>query len=159
VIVKDTESPKVSSVATNALWPPNHNLIDVGFKASTTDNCPEPVTLGVQVFCDESEDAPGDCRFSPDAKNIAPGTLSLRSERFGNGDGRVYLIVTTATDASGNKAHSCATVVVSRDQSAASVDSVNAQAAAASAFCVANDGGVPPGFRMIGIGPIVGPKQ
>jgi hypothetical protein len=113
----------------------------------------------VQVFSDESEDAPGDGHFSPDAKDIAPGTLRLRSERFGDSDGRVYLIVTTATDASGNEGHSCATVVVPHDQSAASIASVNAQAAAASAYCAANNGGVPPGFVTIGIGPVIGPKQ
>jgi len=53
----------------------------------------------------------------------------------------------------------CAAVVVPHDQKAASIASVNAQAAAAKAFCEANDGGVPPGFVMIGIGPVIGPKQ
>ena len=160
VIVKDCEPPKVtSSVTTASLWPPNHDLNDVGYAASATDNCPGPITIHVQVFSDESEDASGDCHFSPDAKSIAPGTLRLRSERFGDGDGRVYLIVTTATDTSGNKAHSCVTVVVPHDQSAASIGSVNAQAAAASAFCAAHDGAVPSGFVLIGGGPAVGPKQ
>jgi hypothetical protein len=160
VIVNDCEPPKVtSSVATASLWPPNHDLINVGLAATATDNCPGPIAISVQVFSDESEDAPGDTHFSPDAKDIAPGTLRLRSERFGHSDGRVYLIVTTATDTSGNKGHSCATVVVPHDQSAASIASVNAQAAAASAFCQAHDGSVPPGFVMIGIGPVIGPKQ
>jgi hypothetical protein len=160
VIVNDCEPPNVtSSVATASLWPPNHNLINVGLAASATDNCPGPIAISVQVFSDESEDAPGDGHFSPDAKDIAPGTLRLRSERFGDSDGRVYLIVTTATDASGNEGHSCATVVVPHDQSAASIASVNAQAAAASAYCAANNGGVPPGFVTIGIGPVIGPKQ
>ena len=104
VTVEDQEDPQVTSAVTMAsLWPPNHNLINVGFTATATDNCPG-VTISVQVFSDESEDAPGDTHFSPDAKNIAPNTLRLRSERFGNSDGRVYLIVTTATDAAGNKA-------------------------------------------------------
>jgi hypothetical protein len=160
VIVNDCEPPKVtSSVATASLWPPNHKLINVGFAASATDNCPGPIAISVRVFSDESEAAPADGHFSPDAKDIAPGTLRLRSERFGDSDGRVYLIVTTAPDTSGNKGHSCATVVVPHDQSAASIVSVNAQAAAASAYCAANNGGVPPGYVMIGIGPVVGPKQ
>ena len=67
--------------------------------------------------------------------------------------------MTTATDAAGNKAHSCATVVVPHATKRASIASVNAQAAAAKAFCEANDGGAPPGFVMIGIGPVIGPKQ
>jgi hypothetical protein len=57
---------------------------------------------------------PDSGNFSPDAKNIAPGTLRLRSERSGSGDGRVYLIVITATDASNNVSHVCLTVVVPR---------------------------------------------
>ena len=159
VTVEDREAPHVtSSVAKASLWPPNHDLIKVGFAATATDNCPS-VTINVQVFSDESEAPSGDGRFSPDAKNIAPVTLRLRSERLGKSDGRVYLIVTTATDTAGNKAHSCATVVVPHAQSKVSIASVNAQAAAAKAFCEANDPGVPPGFVQIGIGPVVGPKQ
>ena len=160
VIVNDCEPPKVnSSVATASLWPPNHNLINVGLAVTATDNCPGPIGIVVEVFSDESEDAPGDGHFSPDAKNIAAGNLRLRSERFGDGDGRVYLIVTTATDTSGNKAYGCATVVVTHDQSAASIASVNAQAAAASAYCAANSGAAPTGFIKIGTGPVIGPKQ
>jgi hypothetical protein len=49
--------------------------------------------------------------------------------------------------------------VVPHDQSAASIASVNAQAAAASAFCNANNGAPPAGFVQVGIGPVIGPKQ
>jgi hypothetical protein len=160
ITVNDTEPPAVSSSLDIAsLWPPNHDLVNVGLAVTATDNCPGPITLAVEVFSNESEDAPGDCHFSPDAKDLAPGTLRLRSERFGNGGGRVYLIVTTATDAAGNQAHSCVAVVVPHDQSVASVASVNALAATAVAFCDANGGAPLPGFVQIGIGPVIGPKQ
>jgi hypothetical protein len=160
VTVQDKEPPKVtSSVTTTSLWPPLHNLVKVGFTATATDNCPDPVTISVKVFSDESEDLIGDTRFSPDARDIAPNTLRLRTERLGNSDGRVYLIVTTATDAAGNTAHSCATVVAPHSLTAAPIASVNAQAAAAKAFCEANDGAAPPAFFEIGIGPEIGPKQ
>jgi hypothetical protein len=118
-----------------------------------------PIAIAVQVFSDEIEAPSGDTQFSPDAKDIASTTLRLRSERMEKGDGRVYLIVTTATDTSGNQSHSCATVVVPHSQKAAAIASANAQAAAAKAFCEANDGAAPAGFVMIGIGPVVGPKQ
>jgi hypothetical protein len=36
---------------------------------------------------------------------------------------------------------------------------VDAQAAAARAFCEANNGAAPPGYFVIGDGPIIGPKQ
>ena len=71
----------------------------------------------------------------------------------------MYLIVTTATDTSGNTAHCCSTVVVAHDQSKASIASVNAQAAAAKAYCESHDGAAPADFVKVGVGPVRGPKQ
>jgi hypothetical protein len=160
VTVEDKEPPMVtSSVTTTSFWSPSHDLVNVGLTVNATDNCPDPITIGVNVFSDEGENTYADGNFSPDAKDIAASTLRLRSERFGNSDGRVYLVVTTATDKAGNKATSCATVVVPHDLSTVSIASVNAQAAAAKAYCEANSGAPPPGFVQIGVGPVVGPKQ
>jgi hypothetical protein len=148
-----------SSVSTSSLWPANHNLINVGLAATATGDCPGPRTTEVQVFSDEDDVDPttiGD--MSPDAKNIAVGTLRLRSEQSEAGDGRVYLVVVRATDVCGT-VFTANTVVVTHDQSAASIASVNAQAAAARAFCLANGGAPPPGYFVIGDGPIIGPKQ
>ena len=62
--------------------------------------------------------------------------LRLRARRLEEGDGRVYLIVVTATNGcNGNVATCCKTVVVPHDLSKAAVDSVKAQAAAAEAQC------------------------
>ena len=147
-----------SAVGTTELWPPNHNLINVGLSTTAFDNCPNPI-VSVAVYSDEDDEAPtGDGNFSPDAKNIAVGTLRLRAERDGNLDGRVYLIISTVTDPSGNSARSCKTVTVPKSQSAAAKASVAVQAAAASAYCGAN-GTAPAGFFLVGDGPIVGPKQ
>jgi hypothetical protein len=159
VTVNDTEAPTVTcAVSTTTLWPAEHDLINVGLSASATDNCPGTV-ISVAVFGDEDDETPtGDEIFSPDAKNIAPGTLRLRAERREDADGRVYLIIVTATDASGNVARCCRTVTVTHDQSKASKASVAAQAAAAQAFCEAN-GTAPPGYFVIGDGPIIGSKQ
>src|SRR5262249_12962931 len=109
----DTQPPQVTcSVATASLWPPDHRLVNIGLIVPATDNCTDAVPVDVQVFSDESEEAPtGDGHFSPDAKDIAPSTLRVRSERNAGGDGRVSLIVTTATDTAGNQAHCCSTVV------------------------------------------------
>jgi hypothetical protein len=161
VTVQDTTPPSVTcSVTNSSLWPPNHNLVNVGLAVAATDSCSGSPPISVQVFSDEGDTAPtGEGNFSPDAKDIAAGTLRLRQERKGDADGRVYLVVTTATDTSGNQAHCCSTVVVPHDQSAASIASVNAQAAAASAFCNANNGAPPAGFVQVGIGPVIGPKQ
>ena len=63
--------------------------------------------------------------------------MNLRSQRDGSQDGRVYLIVVTATDAAGNSTFGCKTVVVPKAPAAPWVNNVNAQAAAALATCTA----------------------
>jgi hypothetical protein len=154
------EAPVVAcTVGQSELWPANHNLINVGLTATVTDNCPNPVISSVQVFSDEDDETPtGDGNHSPDAKDLAPGTLRLRAERNGGGDGRVYLIIVTATDRSGNTSRCCSTVTVPASQSLAARQSVATQAAAAKAHCM--QAGMPPaGFFTVGDGPVVGPKQ
>ncbi len=148
-----------SSVSTSSLWPANHNLVSVGLAATATGDCPGGQTITVQVFSDEDDvDALTIDDMSPDAKDIAVSTLRLRAERRDSGDGRVYLVVVRATDACGTTFNSH-TVVVSKSQSAAHIASVNAQAAAAKAFCDGNGGAPPAGYFVIGDGPVIGPKQ
>lgn len=160
VTVEDKEPPTIaSSVAVPMLWPPNHTLTNVGLSATATDNCPGAISFSVAVFGDEDDELPvGDGNFSPDAKNVAIGTLRLRAERVGSGDGRVYLIVITATDAAGNTKTACHTVVVPKSPSQAHIASVNSQAAAAQAYCIVN-GVPPPAYVIVGDGPVIGPKQ
>ena len=111
------------------------------------------------MFADEDDEEPtGDGTFSPDAKDIDLDTLRLRSERKGNADGRVYLIVVIATDAAGNEGFACCTVVVPKSNSKKDKDDVNAQAAAAEDFCHEN-GEPPPGYFVVGDGPTIGAKQ
>ncbi len=158
--VIDTVPPDLTaSVGSATLWPPNHELVNVGLNISASDNSGGPVSISVAVFSDEDDLAPDSGNFSPDAKDIAAGTLRLRSERSGSGDGRVYLIVITATDPSNNVTHACLTVVVPKSQSAADINAVNAQAAAAAAYCDTHNGAPPPGYFVVGDGPVVGPKQ
>lgn len=162
----DRQPPTINcSVTENSLWPPNHNLINVGLAATVTDDCDMNVMIGggpgqngVAVYSDEQDLDIGSGNFSPDAKNVGLGTLRLRSERAGPINGRVYLIVVQATDASGKTGFCTSTVTVPHDQSKASKNSVAAQAAAAAAFFNTNHV-PPPGFVQVGIGPIVGPKQ
>ena len=157
ITLPDTTAPTLTaSVATSTLWTPNHNLVNVGLSVSATDNCGATTQIG--VFSDE-DDVTGDPDdHSPDAKDIAAGTLRLRSERIGSGDGRVYLIIVTAIDASSNTTRKCLTVVVPKSQNAAHVNSVNAQATAAAAQCQAT-GLAPAGYFVVGDGPVIGPKQ
>lgn len=159
ITVADTQGPSLTStVAKTSLWPPNHDLINVGLSATATDNSGDPVQIAVAVFSDEDDLTPDSPDHSPDAKDIAPGTLRLRAERDGSGDGRVYLIVITATDSSNNVSRNCLTVVVPKSKGAADAAAVAQQAQAALAYCAAN-GSAPPAYFVVGDGPVVGPKQ
>jgi hypothetical protein len=146
----------ISSVSTSTLWPPNHDLVNVGLKAASSCSAP----FSVAVYSDEDDTAnTGDGKFSPDAKRPTPTTLRLRAERNGSGDGRVYLIVVKSTDSAGTIAPSCNTVVVPHSQSQNDKNAVDAHAAAAQLFCLQHAGAAPPGFFVVGNGPVIGPKQ
>jgi hypothetical protein len=167
VQVRDTIAPTVNAfVAKNSLWPNNHNLINVGFNYTAEDACDPQPLVRVMVFANEDDEMQtGDGRHAPDAKNISRTTLRLRAERKGDGPGRVYLIVVTATDASGNTGFSCTTVTVAHDQSKKSADRVRALAAQFTAACpsfasfMIGNGRLPAGSFIIGDGPVIGPKQ
>jgi hypothetical protein len=164
VTVVDNTPPTVScSVAQGVLptlWPPNHDLVNVGLSVSAVDACDANLTITVMVFGDEDDEEPtGDGTHSPDAKDIARGTLRLRSERKGDADGRVYLIVIKATDDAGNVGVACCTVVVPLSQSQADRNAVDAQAASARSYCQMHNGAPPPTYFVIGDGPIIGPRQ
>jgi uncharacterized repeat protein (TIGR01451 family) len=149
VTVQDNQPPTVSaSVAVTTMGPPfNHTMINVGLAASATDSCPGLGPLQVSVYSDEDD---GTGPHSPDALDIGLGTLKLRRERDGDSNGRVYLVVVKATDASNNTAVSCKTVTVPLSNSAGSQAAVAAQAASAAAFCSANNGAPPSGFFTVG---------
>jgi Bacterial Ig domain/Right handed beta helix region len=160
VTIVDTTAPTLAVTTTaSSLWPPNHQMENVGLTVNASDNGGGAPVIQVAVFSDEDDLAPGSGNFSPDALNIAPGTLRLRSERSGSGNGRVYLIVVTATDASNNASHACAAVVVPQSQSPAARAAAAAAGASAAQSCNANNGAPPAGFVVVGDGPIVGPKQ
>jgi len=119
-----TVAANFASVVTSTVAKPlispatNHDPLNVGLAAS--GNCGAPITFQVQVFGDEDDQTPTDSKgtvLSPDATDIAVGTLRLRAERVDSGDGRVYLIVVRGTDTSGNTGFNCSTVVVPHDSS------------------------------------------
>jgi hypothetical protein len=137
VTVADTTPPALScSVARPVLWSPTKGLIDVFLNASALDACDGAPRLDVSVLSDE---AAGVGVYSPDA-TLTGTPLRLRAERSSAGNGRVYLIVLTATDASGNATTGCCTVTVPLNLTAAAIVAVQAEAAAAAAACPAPGG-------------------
>lgn len=159
--VEDTMPPVLScSVAIPLLQQTNHNMVNVGLASRARDLCEGELPVTISVFGDEDDEMQsGDGHHSPDAKDIAIESLRLRAERRGNGDGRVYLILAEATDSSGNRGINCCTVVVPHSHAKKALASAQAQAAAAQAFCLANEGMPPAGYFVVGDGPLIGPKQ
>jgi hypothetical protein len=159
--VVDTTPPELScSVAIPVLQQTNHNMVNVGLASRARDACEGELPVTISVFGDEDDEAQtGDGHFSPDAKNIAVGSLRVRAERRGDSDGRVYLILAEATDSSGNRGINCCTVIVPHSRAQRALASAQAQAAAAQAFCLANEGMAPAGYFVVGDGPVIGPKQ
>lgn len=130
ITVDDSTAPVVScGVAVDELWPPNHKWRDVGFTFDAVDDCDDAPTAIISVTSDEHpaiEPGSGGPKHCPDAVvDPVTGAVFLRNERAGGGDGRVYVVTVTVTDACGNAASCDAAVSVpkSRRPGDAAVDS------------------------------------
>lgn len=140
-----SDSFPVATTSRSELWPPDHALVDVGLRVDVGAACLGLATTRVAVYSDEADDANGDGSTEHDAQLDAPD-LYLRAERQGGGDGRVHLILATATHG-GVTGRACAAVVVPKSQSKKHRDEVLAQAASARVTCEA--GGLPSGFQLL----------
>jgi hypothetical protein len=126
VTVVDVTPPLITvELNRDALWPPNHKMVEVCAAVTVADNCdPSPGWVLSSASSNEDDDTRkggGDGHTVNDIQDAAVGDADmcvlLRSERRGNGDGRVYTLEYTATDASGNTATTTVTVDVPHDQS------------------------------------------
>ncbi|MDD5038950.1 MAG: VWA domain-containing protein [Dehalococcoidales bacterium] len=159
ITVSDTTAPQVTLETSHiTLWPPNHDMVDVGLILSFSDIGDANPTVVLSITQDEKVDEDtGDGNFSPDARILLDDSgnitgLGLRAERNGDGDGRVYLIIVTVTDASDNVMIKYATVTVPKSQSKKDINAVTAQAATAMAASI------PLPYDST-VGPVIGPKQ
>lgn len=98
------EVPNLPPVCTGAfaspeaLWPPNHKFVPVSVDG-VTDPDGDPVAITVTgVAQDEPVDAEGDGTTCGDADGLGTDVVLLRSERSGQGDGRVYHVAFQADD-------------------------------------------------------------
>ncbi|MDB6074869.1 MAG: hypothetical protein JWO89_2509 [Verrucomicrobiaceae bacterium] len=80
------------------LWPPNHGLTSIGI-TGVSNSTSVKVTSVTQ---DESTNGLGDGDTAVDAVINNNGTVLLRSERSGTGNGRVYHVHFTASNATGS---------------------------------------------------------
>jgi surface protein with Ig-like domain len=124
VTVEDTTPPEITIKPAIELWPPNHRLVTLTLAdlATVEDACegeldPNEVGTILDIYSDEPENDTGDGNTSGDIVIVNDHTFSVRAERRGGGDGRVYGIRFEVTDASGNTAEATGFVHVHHDQS------------------------------------------
>jgi hypothetical protein len=88
-----------------------HSLVPVTVNVEATDNCSVKRCYITSVTSNEPVNGTGDGRFEPDWVITGDLTLTLRAERAGTGDGRIYTITVVCEDTEGNQSDS-ATVTV-----------------------------------------------
>ncbi|HEX3554649.1 MAG TPA: hypothetical protein VIA62_15610, partial [Thermoanaerobaculia bacterium] len=94
------------------LWPPNGWLVPI-LIFGVTDPDGDPVTLAITAV---RQDEPLTRAGAPDATGIGTALPSVRADRAGNGDGRVYHISFQARDPQGASCTGMVTVCVPHDQ-------------------------------------------
>lgn len=99
----------------SSLWSPNHQFVPI-VVMGVTDPEGDAVTITVtNVTQDEPVTTPGSGNTSPDAV-IEAGSASVRAERLGSGNGRVYQISFRADDGKGGSCTGAAKVGVPHSQ-------------------------------------------
>jgi len=98
------------------LWPPQHKFVNVSVAGVTApDGDPVSITI-TAISQDEPLTGSGTGNTCPDASGIGTPTASLRAERSGLGDGRVYHVTFTADDGRGGQCTGTLPVCVQHDQ-------------------------------------------
>jgi len=130
VTVEDNEAPNfVVSAEPETMWPPNHKYrtFDISdFVVTVEDNCAELSLADIvitSVTSDEEENARG--RGDGNTNNdmvINNGSVDLRAERQGGGNGRVYTVHLAVADGNGNSSASSFQVHVPHSRNSTAID-------------------------------------
>lgn len=115
ITIADRTAPTVHlAMLTDELWPPNGRMIVVARGVRADDAGDASPVLEVRVLVDGAAAESSDWSVTPNGD----GTLdvALRAHRAGSGGDRVYQVVVTARDASGNAATAEGRVTVPHDQ-------------------------------------------
>lgn len=117
--VTDSTPPEIET-HTVQLWPPNHKFHEIAIDDCVTvqDAC-DGALKGEFIWAssDEPVDDIGDGHHSPDIVLSADCTrVSVRAERQGPKNGRVYKLGVRVVDGSGNASEAVCSVIVDHDQ-------------------------------------------
>jgi hypothetical protein len=119
VITLGARAPDCSGVVASpgVLWPPNGKLQTVTLSGLTEPHGDSASITVTGVTQNEPVNAAGDGNTVPDVvAGLESDQVQLRAERSGGGDGRVYRISFTGTDASGATCTGTVTVSVPHDR-------------------------------------------
>lgn len=111
--------PVCTTDGTATLWPPNHRYrdIDVEALAGVTDPDGDLVIVTITgIMQDEPINDLGDGNTTADGIGVGTSIASVRAERSGTGNGRVYHIYYSADDGRGGLCDGEVTVSVPHDQ-------------------------------------------
>jgi hypothetical protein len=89
-----TASPSV-------LWPPNHKMADITINYTTFAGCGGVNCAITSISSNEPVNGNGDGNTTPDWEIVDAHHVRVRSERAGNGGGRIYTITLSCTGAGG----------------------------------------------------------
>ena len=123
VNVQNANDPPDASLARASvacLWAPDHRLVPISILGVSDAHNNATITID-GVTQDEPTNGLGDGDTSVDAVVNADGTVLLRSERSGKGNGRVYHVSFTASDLEGSDS-GVVTVCVPHDRKKPAVD-------------------------------------
>jgi len=121
ISVVDTTPPEITvTVSPEVLWPPNHKMVDIEYTVAVSDICDDMVMWElVDLTSNEPDNGTGDGDTADDIQGAEFGTMdtnvSLRAERAGMYNGRVYQATFQATDSHGNTSVAMAMVHVPHD--------------------------------------------
>lgn len=123
VTVIDVTPPTIAAtVSPDLLWPPNHKLVSIAPNLAVTDNCSVAGTQLESITMNEGDESDaydpdfdttlGDGNTTNDIHVTSEDVIFLRAERSGKGDGRIYNLIFSVTDGSGNRAEDDTQVTV-----------------------------------------------
>jgi hypothetical protein len=129
----DTEPPVITLHDPISLWPPNgsyENFDLYEMIESVVDNIDGDIAINSVVIDSVSSDEPDDAPGAGDGNTIHDilvmedcKSVDLRAERAGGGDGRVYTIHLSVSDAAGNVGTAAYLVNVPHDMNGTAIDS------------------------------------
>jgi uncharacterized repeat protein (TIGR01451 family) len=114
----ESEPPDCSNAhaSIDKLWPPNHKYVEVEIIGIVNPEG-DPLIITIDAITqDEAVNGKGDGNTFPDGLGVGTTTASVRAERQGNGNGRVYEISFSATNAVGSACSGSVQVCVPHDK-------------------------------------------